>query len=67
MQLQLSPEEKEVLYTILRDYLSDLNSDVTDIEIGDFRSLLQHREGVVRKLIEQLREGHETAGEYVGI
>lgn len=49
--LDLSPEEADVLRTVLDSYLSDLRMELADTDRKDFRDMLKQRKGVIEKTI----------------
>jgi hypothetical protein len=57
IQLNLTPEEKQILIDVLDGYLSDLRMEISDTDSFDFREGLKVRKGVVMKVLETLRGG----------
>ncbi len=53
--LQLTPEEASELHSILEGYFSELRMEIERTESGVFRSKLQNRERLVRKILEDLK------------
>ena len=52
--IQLTEEEASELHSILDGYLSELRMEIERTENGAFRSKLQSRERLVKKLIQEL-------------
>jgi hypothetical protein len=53
--LQLNSEEADVLHSILDNYFSELRMEIERTEAGAFRSKLQSREQIVKKLLGELK------------
>ena len=53
--LQLSTEEAAVLHSILENYFSELRMEIERTEAGAFRSKLQNREQIVKRLVADLK------------
>lgn len=53
--LQLTAEEASELHSILEGYFSELRMEIERTESGAFRSRLQSRERLVRKILEDLK------------
>jgi len=53
--LQLGPEDASELLTILENYFSELRMEIERTENGAFRSKLQNREQLVKKIMAQLK------------
>jgi hypothetical protein len=53
--LQLTVEEANELHSILQGYFSELRMEIERTENGAFRSMLQNRERLVRKLLDDLK------------
>jgi hypothetical protein len=53
--LQLSAEEAQVLHSILENYFSELRMEIERTEAESFRSKLQAREQIVKKIIAELK------------
>ena len=53
--LQLGPEDAGELLTILENYFSELRMEIERTENGAFRSKLQNREQLVKKIMAQLK------------
>jgi hypothetical protein len=52
--IQLTVEEAGELHSILYGYLSELRMEIERTENGAFRSKLQSRERLVKRLLEEL-------------
>ncbi len=53
--LQLSAEDASELLYILENYFSELRMEIERTERGEFRALLQKRERLVRRLVDELK------------
>lgn len=54
MQLNLTPEEAEMLNEVLKSYLSDLRMEIADTDSGFFRQGLKDKEVFLKRVIEDL-------------
>jgi len=54
--LQLTLEEASELHSILEGYFSELRMEIERTESGAFRSKLQSRERLVKKLLQELKD-----------
>ncbi len=53
--LQLTIEEADEVHSILEGYFSELRMEIERTENGAFRAMLQNRERLVRKLLDELK------------
>lgn len=53
-QLDLNPEEKEILISILETCLSDLGMEIADTDSQDYRDTLKQRKRVLSKALNAL-------------
>jgi hypothetical protein len=53
-QLDLNPEEKEILISILETCLSDLRMEIADTDSQDYRDTLKQRKRVLSKALNAL-------------
>ncbi|MFZ1119385.1 MAG: hypothetical protein WAN81_04060 [Candidatus Binataceae bacterium] len=53
--LELTAEEASELHAILDGYFSELRMEIERTESGAFRSRLQSREQLVKKLLDELK------------
>ncbi|HYO46871.1 MAG TPA: hypothetical protein VEY33_09315 [Gemmatimonadota bacterium] len=53
-QIDLDPEEREILRMILENDLSDLRMEIADTDRQEFRDMLARRKAVLGKVIEAL-------------
>ena len=53
-QLELGPEEVEVLRQVLDTYLSDLRMEIAATDRMEFRDELKRQEAVLRQVLERL-------------
>jgi hypothetical protein len=51
LQLDLNPEEKEILISILDSCLSDLRMEISDTDSQDYRDVLKQRKEVLLKTL----------------
>ncbi len=54
VQLTMTHEEAVVLREVLSSHLSDLRMEIVDTDSMSFRESLKGREGVLKKILEQL-------------
>ncbi|MDE3088383.1 MAG: hypothetical protein KGJ80_03210 [Chloroflexota bacterium] len=70
LQIQLNPDEAELLHRILFTYLSDLRVEIADTDIEGFQEILKKEEEFIDNTLRRL-EGEATTrpetrfGEYV--
>jgi len=70
LQIQLNPEEAELLHRILSSYLSDLRVEIADTDIEGFQEILKMEEKFIDNTLRRL-EGEAATysetrfGEYV--
>lgn len=53
-QLDLNPDEKKILISILETCLSDLRMEIADTDSQDYRDVLKQRKGVLSKTLTAL-------------
>jgi hypothetical protein len=54
VQLEIKPNEAEVLEEILRRALGDLREEIYKAEVADYKAALKQREAIVVSLLERL-------------
>jgi hypothetical protein len=54
-QLELSPDDTEMLADVLEDYLGDLRMEIADTDRLSFREGLKKKEAFLKRLLDQLR------------
>ena len=54
IQLDINPQEQEILKEALESYLSDLRMEIADTDKQDYRDKLKHRKDVLNKVVEAL-------------
>jgi hypothetical protein len=54
VQLEIKPNEAEVLEEILRRALGDLREEIYKAEVADYKVALKQREAIVQSLLERL-------------
>ena len=55
-QIEVTPEEIEMLEDILQSYLSDLRMEIADTDLKDFRDGLKLKEVFIKSFLKQLAE-----------
>lgn len=55
VQIDLTPEERQVLSEVLDGYLSDLRMEIADTDRLDYRNLLKMRKQIVTKALTALQ------------
>lgn len=60
-QLDLVPEEAQMLREMLEDYLSDLRMEIADTDRKDFREVLKLRKEVILKVLATLQPADVVA------
>jgi len=56
VQIEMTPEEAQILLEILEVYLSDLRMEIADTDQTDFREGLKRKEVFLKELIERLKQ-----------
>lgn len=59
IQLEVTPEEKEILFQMLEGCLSDLHDEISHTDNYDYREMLKHRRQVLQKLEDALQASSE--------
>lgn len=54
IQLDLNPQEQQILKEALESYISDLRMEIADTDKQDYREKLKHRREVLDKVVEAL-------------
>lgn len=55
IQLDLTPDEREIMTTVLGSYLSDLRMEIANTDRKAFRDMLKERKQVIRKVLDAIR------------
>ncbi|WP_455203424.1 hypothetical protein [Kaarinaea lacus] len=55
-QIEVAPEEIDMLEDILQNYLSDLRMEIADTDLKDFRDNLKLKEEFIKSFLKQLAE-----------
>lgn len=55
-QIEVAPEEIEMLEDVLQSYLSDLRMEIADTDLKDFRDGLKLKEEFIKSFLKQLAE-----------
>ncbi|NBC18313.1 MAG: hypothetical protein GVY18_13460 [Bacteroidetes bacterium] len=55
IQLDLTPDEREIMTTVLKSYLSDLRMEIANTDRKAFRDMLKERKQVIRKVLDAIR------------
>ena len=56
ISVDLTAEEKDVLYNLLSDYVSDLRMEIADTDRQDFREMIKQRKDILQKVIDALKD-----------
>lgn len=54
--MELTPEEHEMLVTILDEFLSDLRMEIADTDGSDYKAELRREKEVVERLAAKVRQ-----------
>lgn len=54
LEVELTPEEKEMLREMLESEISDLSEEIAHTDSFDYRDALRQRRGVLQKLVEAI-------------
>lgn len=55
ISLDLTSEERRILYEVLDSYLSDLRMEIANTDLKDFRDMLKMRKAVITKVMATLQ------------
>jgi hypothetical protein len=61
--LTLSAEERELLQNVLQETISELRMEIADTDSHDYRTMLHHREDLLKLLLGRLAADVDAAGE----
>lgn len=56
-QLQLTPEEGDILVEILESYLSDIRMEIADTDSTVFKVDLKRKKEVIKRILDTLHKG----------
>ena len=56
IELDISEQEKDTLIRVLGSYISDLNMEIADTDLMDFREKLKAERTTLRKIKKELEE-----------
>ncbi|HNR51134.1 MAG: hypothetical protein BWZ01_01865 [Deltaproteobacteria bacterium ADurb.BinA179] len=56
ISVDLTAEEKDVLYNLLSNYVSDLRMEIADTDRQDFREMIKQRKDILQKVIDALKD-----------
>jgi IS1 family transposase len=59
VQLEITPDEREILLELLQSCLSDLHSEIAHTDNYDYREMLKNRKHVLQKLAAALESSKE--------
>jgi hypothetical protein len=62
MQVELTPDEVDVLRQLLGNYLADLSYEIADTTLSHFRDELRAHRSVVQNLLQRLSADTATVG-----
>lgn len=60
LQLNLRPEDRDLLVDIVEEYLGDLRAEIGDTDNFDYRSKLKAEEKAVREILDTLTHAQEN-------
>lgn len=60
MQSTISPEELETLTEVLKEYLTDLRSEIIDTDDFEYKQGLKHKEEVLRVVLAKLERERQS-------
>ena len=55
LQLDLTPEEQQIMIGVLESYVADLRMEIADTDRVDYKQMLKERKQVVNKVLTALR------------
>jgi len=61
VQIELNPDEAQVLKMVLENYLSDLRMEIANTDSMDFREKLKARKMILRKVVALINAGRGLA------
>jgi len=61
VQIELNPDEAQVLKMVLENYLSDLRMEIANTDSMDFREKLKTRKMILRKVVALINAGRGLA------
>jgi len=59
IQLEITPDERMILFELLQSCLSDLHSEIAHTDNYDYREMLKNRKYVLQKLSDALESPKE--------
>ncbi len=65
MQSTYTPEELEILTEVLKEYLTDLRSEILDTDDFTYRQSLKQREEVLRVVLAKLEREKQSILQFV--
>lgn len=60
MQSTISPEELETLTEVLKEYLTDLRSEIIDTDDFEYKQGLKHKEEVLRVVLAKFERERQS-------
>jgi hypothetical protein len=61
LQLDLRPEDRDLLVDIVEEYLGDLRAEIGDTDNFDYRSKLKAEEKELREILDTLTHAQENS------
>ena len=61
IQLELTPNDRDVVVETLESYLSNLRYEIADTDSMDYREKLKTRETVLNKVVNALKQARDIA------
>ncbi|MFY9398627.1 MAG: hypothetical protein WAR22_09720 [Desulfomonilia bacterium] len=56
IRVDFTPEEKDILKSMLSNYVSDLRMEIADTDRKDYREIIRQQKEILQKLMDALRE-----------
>jgi len=58
IELNISEKEKEEIISLLDECISDLNMELADTDLMDFRTKLKSKKQLIQKFVDSLKSSH---------
>jgi hypothetical protein len=59
IQLELTPEEREILLHLLEQCIADLHSEITHTDHYEYREMLKSRKATLQKLLTAVQQSEQ--------
>lgn len=63
----ITPEELEILGEVVKEYLTDLRSEILDTDAYDYRQTLKHKEEVLRVVLAKLEREKASIKQFLKV